>query len=216
VSALFEPAYRRTTVVTTAMMALSLAAFFGVMQHLPRIVPGLPDVRGLTPVQIEQTVSAVHFFEDLGQFAGRLLFVLLVVRATKQRQRLRGLLVPGLVVFPLALAVCPQLGLRWLEAGVFLATTLMVAQFSFWWNYLPCVYPTHLRGTGEGFAANVGGRMIASFAAVLTTWLSASMPGDDVFARLAYAAAAMGFLVHAGGLLFSSWLPEPEGSWLPE
>jgi len=216
VSALFEPAYRRTTVVTTAMMALSLAASAGVMLHLPRIIPGLPDVRGLTPVQIEQTVSAVHFFEDLGQFAGRLLFVLLVVRATKQRPLLRGLLVPCMVVFPLVLAVCPQLGLRWLEAGVFLATTLMVAQFSFWWNYLPRVYPTHLRGTGEGFAANVGGRMIGTFAAVLTTWLSATIPGDDVFVRLAYAAAAMGFFVYAGGLLLSFWLPEPKGGRLPE
>ncbi len=34
-------------------------------------------------------------------------------------------------------------------------------------NYLPRVYPVHLRGTGEGFAANIGGRMIGtSFAAV--------------------------------------------------
>ena len=43
---------------------------------------------------------------------------------------------------------------------------MTVAQFSFWGNYLPRVYPTHLRGTGESFAANVGGRMIGTSAAL--------------------------------------------------
>jgi hypothetical protein len=36
-------------------------------------------------------------------------------------------------------------------------------------DYLPRVYPTDLRGTGESFAANVGGRMIGTSAALLTT-----------------------------------------------
>ena len=48
---------------------------------------------------------------------------------------------------------------------------MTVAQFSFWGNYLPRVYPTHLRGTGESFAANVGGRMIGTCAALVTTAL---------------------------------------------
>ncbi len=39
-----------------------------------------------------------------------------------------------------------------------------VAQFSFWGNYLPRVYPLHLRGTGESFAANVGGRILGNLA----------------------------------------------------
>ena len=36
-----------------------------------------------------------------------------------------------------------------LKYGIFLVGLLTVAQFSFWGNYLPLVYPTHLRGTGE-------------------------------------------------------------------
>ena len=40
--------------------------------------------------------------------------------------------------------------------GIFVAGLLTVAQFSFWGNYLPLVYPVHLRGTGESFAANIG------------------------------------------------------------
>ena len=50
---------------------------------------------------------------------------------------------------------------------------MTIAQFSFWGNYLPRVYPTYLRGTGESFAANVGGRMIGTSAALLTTQLVA-------------------------------------------
>ena len=29
---------------------------------------------------------------------------------------------------------------------------------AFWGDYLSSVYPMHLRGTGESFAANIGGR----------------------------------------------------------
>ena len=49
-----------------------------------------------------------------------------------------------------------------------------VAQFSFWGNYLPRVYPVNLRGTGESFAANVGGRMVGTGANFLTTRLARS------------------------------------------
>ena len=41
------------------------------------------------------------------------------------------------------------------------------------------VYPTHLRGTGESFAANVGGRMIGTFAALITVQLVNVMPGGS-------------------------------------
>ena len=53
-------------------------------------------------------------------------------------------------------------GCRLRQWGIFLVGMLTIAQFSFWGNYLPRVYPTHLRGTGESFAANVGGRMIGT------------------------------------------------------
>ena len=67
-----------------------------------------------------------------------------------------------------------------LTVGAFLAGLFTVAQFSFWGNYLPRVYPVHLRGTGEGFAANIGGRMIGtSFASVTNTIaVQAFVPGE--------------------------------------
>ena len=47
----------------------------------------------------------------------------------------------------------------WLYVGIFFAGLLTVGQFSFWGNYLPRAYPVHFRGTGESFAANIGGRL---------------------------------------------------------
>ena len=44
---LFRPQFRTTTIVTTVMMACAYAAAFGAIQQMPRIVPGLPEVRTL-------------------------------------------------------------------------------------------------------------------------------------------------------------------------
>ena len=65
----------------------------------------------------------------------------------------------------------PTVGLPLAQWGIFLVGMATIAQFSFWGNYLPRVYPTYLRGTGESFAANVGGRMIGTCAALVTTQL---------------------------------------------
>ena len=89
-------------------------------------------------------------------------------------------------------------------------------QFSFWGNYLPRVYPTYLRGTGESFAANVGGRMIGTMAALVTTQLANSMPGAGAPAKLAYASAVVGTIAYVIGLTASFWLPEPSREELPE
>ena len=91
-----------------------------------------------------------------------------------------------------------------------LAGICTVAQFSFWGNYIPKVFPTHLRGTGESFAANVGGRMIGTFGALLTTSLVASMPGASVPLKLAVACALVGTATCVIGFVASFRLPEPE------
>src|SRR5205823_5051082 len=82
---------------------------------------------------------------------------------------------------------------------IFLLGVMTIAQFSFWGNYLPRVYPTYLRGTGESFAANVGGRMFGTTAALVTTQLVNFMPGSSAPTRLAFAAAFVGTTVYLIG-----------------
>jgi hypothetical protein len=106
--------------------------------------------------------------------------------------------------------------LRLAEAGTFVAGFVTVGQFSFWGNYLPRVYPTHIRGTGESFAANIGGRMIGTGGALVASELAAVMPGGSPSAQLAAAAGAVGVTSFLLALVASAWLPEPEGDALPD
>jgi MFS family permease len=206
---LFQPRFRQTTIVTTLMFACSYGAAFGAIQQLPRIVPGLPEVAGLVkPVQ-EAIVSSVQFHQEIGGLVGRILLAMLAVVIVSRRSLLRIFQLPGLLVVPLVFLFPATNDLQMLKYGIFLAGLLTVAQFSFWGNYLPRVYPVHLRGTGESFAANIGGRMIGTSMAVVTAQLTTSMPGQGPFVKTAYAAAAVAFAVYLIGFLASFWLPEP-------
>jgi uncharacterized membrane protein YbaN (DUF454 family) len=119
------------------------------------------------------------------------------------------LLVPALFWW-----ISTQLGnagsLPWIKAGIFLAGLFTVAQFSFWGNYIPLVFPTHLRGTGESFAANIGGRVLGTAAAWLTLTFSAATPPDPV--RIAVVGAVVAGLYALVGVILTQWLPEPDSS----
>ena len=93
--------------------------------------------------------------------------------------------------------------------GLFLCGLLTVAQFSYFGEYLPKVFPLHLRGTGASFATNVGGRMIGTSGALVTGTLSAPYMPGDLFTQVATAAAITGTSVFLIGLVASVWLPEP-------
>ena len=213
---IFRPQYRQTTIVTTIMFACSYGAAFGAIQHLPQIVPGLPELKGLPRPQIQATVGTVQLIQELGGLFGRFVLAYLAVIVVSRRALLRVFQVPGLFLVPLVFLFPATRDLELLKWGIFFAGLLTVAQFSFWGNYLPRVYPVHLRGTGESFAANVGGRMIGTSAALLTTQFAAMMPGTTPAARLALAAAGVAALVYALGLILSFWLPEPPRDRLVE
>jgi MFS family permease len=215
IAQLFSPALRRTTIVTTIMFALAYGAAFGAIQQMPRIVPGLAEVAATPrPVQL-QTAATVQWWQEIGGLAGRFALAMVVLAVVSRRRLLWLFQVPGLVVVPLVFWMAPQSDVQALKVGMFFAGFFTVAQFSFWGNYLPRVYPTHLRGTGEGFAANVGGRMIGTSFAYVTTTLASSLSGAP-HVQLAAAAATVAVLVYAGGVLASFWLPEPQGEALPE
>jgi hypothetical protein len=144
------------------------------------------------------------------------ILAVLAVWIVSRRKLLRVFQIPGLILIPLVFYFPAVNNLELLKWGVFFAGLLTVAQFSFWGNYLPRVYPTYLRGTGESFAANIGGRMLGTSAALLTTQLANVMPGGSPTTQLAYAASSVALLVYAGGFIASFWLPEPQQENLPD
>ncbi|HLY18647.1 MAG TPA: MFS transporter [Bryobacteraceae bacterium] len=213
---LFRPEYRRTTLLTTLMFACSYGAAFGAIQHIPRIIPGLPQVVHLTRPAQQHVVANVQLLQETGGLLGRFVLAFLAIRIVSRRRLLHVFQFPGLFLVPFVFFYPATHDLSMVKVGIFLAGMLTVAQFSFWGNYLPRMYPTHLRGTGESFAANIGGRMIGTSAALLTTQLANVMPGATSFIKLAYSAAAVALLVYAVGYLSSFWLPEPQQDKLPE
>src|SRR5207302_7067978 len=186
------PRFRVTTVVTAVMVASGYAASFGANLQVPRIVPGLAEVRAMSTTAREQTVGTVQSLQELGGLAGRLTLAVLAVRIVSRRRLIRLFIAPGIVVMPFVFFFAAHRGLRMVEWGTFVAGFVTVGQFSFWGNYLPRVYPTYLRGTGESFAANIGGRMIGTSGALVTAQLAATVPGGSASQQLAYAAGTVG------------------------
>jgi len=213
---LFRPEFRTTTIITTLMFACSYGAAFGAIQHIPRIVPGLAELSDMAQTAVQQTVSVVQGFQEIGGLLGRIALAVLAVRIVGRRRLLRIFQVPGLVILPIVFFFASTNNLELLKWGILAVGLLTVAQFSFWGNYLPRVYPTHLRGTGESFAANIGGRMIGTSAALVTTTLQSYMPGAGAAEQLAYAAGLVGFLCYAVGFVASFKLPEPSEQELPD
>jgi hypothetical protein len=289
---LFQPAFRRTSLVSAAIFACVFGAAFGAIQLTPQIVPGLvTDLRPLTGFkeayegalhepkldalhkqaeearkkldanpenaalkateeratkqyglalaastdegkrvglrdkirdlesQREQTVGNVQLWQELGGLLGRFALAWLAVRILSRRKLLWTFQLPGLVVLPAVFAVfaAGHLGdssLSWLKPGIFVVGFLTVAQMSFFGNYLPRVYPVYLRGTGESFAANVGGRMCGTSGQFAATQLGVLfltlMPALPRHTGIAYAAAVVGFAVFAVGAVLTIWLPEPK------
>ncbi|MBS0211110.1 MAG: MFS transporter [Planctomycetes bacterium] len=166
---------------------------------------------------IEQAnASHVTKVQEFGGMLGRIALAVLAMMIVSRRTLLRIFLVPGLVAMPLIFAWCGTAGLRPLEIGIFVAGFFTVAQFSFWGNYLPLVYPVHLRGTGESFAANIGGRLIGTMFFGVTQYLATYVPGDSTPTKVAYTAAGVAFALYLINFIASFFLPEPKPEALLE
>jgi len=181
-------------------------------QAAGQAVPGERELRILGANAADEAVARVTIWQEVGGLAGRLLLALLAVRIASRRALLRVFQVPAVILVPLlfwwistALGDAGSLGL--VKLGAFAAGVVVVAQFSFWGNYIPRVFPLHLRGTGESFAANIGGRVLGTAAAWLTLTFAASVPPSPE--RIALVAACVAGAYGLVGTLLAHWLPEP-------
>lgn len=231
VAELFAPKLRRTTIVTTLMFAASYGVAFGALQQIPQIVPGLPEVVEATkdkPVPEQKAYAQKRAAEytksqEVGGLVGRVLLAVLAGVIISRRRLLRCFVVPGMFIAPFVfysfmlggnqtLLSIGQWQITYLDLLIFLAGMLTVGQFSFWGNYLPGAFPLHLRGTGESFAANIGGRMVGTSMAWVTSSLAATawVPGTSSSAKFAAVAAGMAMTMFAINVLLSFALPEQE------
>lgn len=169
--------------------------------------------------------------QELGGLFGRFTLAAIVLYFASRRALLRVFLVPALILMPIIFLGFARgheitfftMDISWIPGfhnlsftllglGIFLAGFFTVAQFSFWGNYLPHVYPVHLRGTGESFAANVGGRMFGTPFAAVTQYLAgmAFVQGTSEAQKTAYVAAGVATVLILLNLILSCFLPEPK------
>jgi MFS family permease len=216
-SELFAPNLRRVTIVSTIMLALAYGAAFGALQQVPQMIQGVPDVqaeiRNLPPPQagqISQSISAkMTLVSETGGLLGRTLLALLVVRILSRQRLLRLFQLPSFIMLPIVFGITTTMSLHWLYIGNFILGVLVIGQFSFWGNYLPRTYPVHLRGTGESFAINTGGRLVGTCFAWLTATLAITTDHGYAPRKVALVASGVGFCVLLAGYLLSFFLPEP-------
>lgn len=162
------------------------------------------------PIQ-QRAAANVTSVQEIGGLTGRGLFAVLTIFILSRRSLIRLFLLPGLIIMPAVFAYTAVNSLTLLYVGIFLAGMVTVGQYSFWGNYLPTVYPVHLRGTGESFAHNIGGRMIGTSMAWLTTTLAKQpwVPIEAGPAKIAYVAAGIATIVYLVAIVASFVLPDP-------
>jgi MFS family permease len=156
----------------------------------------------------ESRKSNIQLWQEIGGLCGRILLALLV-SIIPARQLIRLFLVPGILLFPFTYTQLVTGDFLFFSVAIFFCGLLTVAQFSYLSEFLPKVFPLHLRGTGGSFATNVGGRMIGTMAATLNTGLIASEFGGGP-QGVAMGAAIIGGSVYAIAFIASFFLPEPK------
>jgi hypothetical protein len=182
----------------------------------PSIPPGrLKQIGGNAT---DEAVARVTIWQEMGGLAGRFVLAMLAVVIVSRRKLLSVFQIPALIFIPILFwwisgSLENPDTLNLIKAGIFVAGFLTVSQFSFWGNYIPLVFPLHLRGTGESFAANIGGRVFGTAAAWLTITFSESSPPNP--AKIAVVGALVAGSYALIGVIATRWLPEPKPQELP-
>jgi len=150
-------------------------------------------------------------YQETGGLIGRIVLAVLLLAAISRRGLLRVFVLPGLAAFPVTYWLLYHQSADQMKWGILICGMMVVAQFSYFGEYLPKVFPLHLRGTGGSFATNVGGRMLGTSAAFLTTNIIAPMVGaGSTFDNVAMACGIVGTAVFAMALVLTFFLPEPK------
>ena len=165
---------------------------------------------------IKERGNNTQFFQETGGLVGRIILALLVALTISRGNLLRLFQIPGLIAVPVTYFYFFRHEPGLFPWGMALCGLLTVAQFSYFGELLPKVFPVHLRGTGGAFATNVGGRMLGTSAAFVTANLLAPHLGGTTFEQVATAAGIVGTVTFVVGVALSFALPEPKAQGAAE
>lgn len=168
--------------------------------------------------KVKEVGEEVQLYQEVGGLIGRILLAVLIIVGMSRVLLLKVFQLPALIMLPLTYFVLFKYGGSNFMLAYGVCGLLTVAQFSYFGEYLPKVFPLHLRGTGGSFATNVGGRMVGTSMAVVTSGIVAPMlvgEGQTINPMIMAQAAgyvATGIAIFA--LLVGMFLPEPKAETL--
>ncbi len=167
--------------------------------------------------QVKEVGNTVQFYQEIGGLLGRILLACLIIFGISRVMLLKLFQIPALLMIPLAYFILYKSGGSNFYLAYGVCGLLTVAQFSYFGEYLPKVFPLHLRGTGGSFATNVGGRMIGTSMAVVTTnivapFLAGKAPLTPMI--MAQAAGYVATVIAVLAFFIGFFLPEPKGEVL--
>jgi hypothetical protein len=163
--------------------------------------------------QVKEVGNEVQFYQEMGGLTGRILLAMFIIFGISRVLLLKLFQVPALIMLPLTYFVLYKYGGSNFMLAYGVCGLLTVAQFSYFGEYLPKVFPLHLRGTGGSFATNVGGRMVGTSMAV-SNLVAPMLAGSAEKVNPMVMAQAAGYVattIAVVALLVGLFLPEPKG-----
>jgi MFS family permease len=198
---LFRPPLLRRTVIASALAAVAVLGMWGAFQAwLPSWVNVL--VGGDAKHERTTTLLCMAVGATIGAFLGGVIAGRLGRRVSYILFCLGSLASVGILYMG-----CTHYGPRLLLSSA-IAGVFVTAFFGWLPLYLPELFPTRLRATGEGLCFNIG--RVVSACGVLVTGQLVSLLGG-----YAQASATMG-LIFLVGLILIWFAPETKGCDLPE
>jgi MFS family permease len=201
---IFTPQLRRRTIMGAILAGIALIVTWALVQWIALWVSSMTDS--------QQTTSVAQLCGGIGAVIGAFLGAVIGQHAPR-RQTYFALCVSSFVACVCLFYVHPRLSN---DVDVtFLALTVLVgaltASFYGWLPlYLPELFPTRVRATGQGFGYNAG-RVIAAAGA-----LSMGQLMQGVFAGSYSQAGTTIALVYVAGMVLVWLAPETHGQPLPE
>jgi len=164
--------------------------------------------------EVKKMSDKVQFHQEIGGLIGRISLAILLIVGISRVALLKVFQIPALLMMPLTWFYFFNDGGTAFLIAYAVCGLLTVAQFSYFGEYLPKVFPMHLRGTGGSFATNVGGRMLGtSMAFVTTNWLAPLLAGAAspvLPVHVAKAAGIVATTIAVLSLIVGFFLPEPK------
>jgi predicted MFS family arabinose efflux permease len=196
----FGPELRRNTFLGVIIASIALIGTWGSVQWLPLWAD---QMAALNPAAKADT----NVLQGVGAIVGALIAPLIAVRFGRRRTYFL-LCVVSLLTCGILFGVVREFGALFLF--LVLAASAATASFYGWFPlYLPELFPTRVRATGQAVCFNAG-RVLAAAGALFQGQLVAAFEGS--YAR----AGAIAALVYLLGMAIIWLAPETEGRPLPD